>query len=344
MRLIPFALLLYILCSCSDKHDRPDVSQVKVQVNIQRFDRDFFALDTNHLSASLESLYKKYPAFLPLYFEFLSPVNFIVHQGGKSYSEAVLEYFRNMKSLEDSVQKKFSDKDIKRIEKDLGTGFRYVKYYFPSFRVPAVYTSVESLNPENPQEIYGTTYYHDTLIISLQMFLGKDFPVYDPTQYFDYIRRRFEAEYIVPNSIRAITTAVYPDSSQDATLIEQMIEKGKQWYLLDHFLPDTPDSLKTLFTQRQLEWCNENEGNIWGSVLSNTPDLYTVDKERIQNYIGEAPFTQDMPHEASPGNIGQWIGWRIVKKFAEKNTQMSLQQVVSTPAKKIFQEAKYKPK
>ena len=344
MRLLSLAFLLLVLCSCGNNGGRPDVSAVQVHVNVQRFDRDFFALDTNQLSSSLEALYKKYPAFLPLYFEFLSPVNFIVHQQGKTYSEAVLEYYRNMKSLEDSVQKKFSDREIDRIRKDLESGLRYVKYYYPAFKLPAVYTSVESLNPENPQEIYGTTYYHDTLIISLQMFLGKDFPVYDPAQYFDYLRRRFEPEYIVPNSIRAVATAIYPDSSQDATLIEQMIEIGKQWYMLDHFLPGVPDSLKTLFTRRQLEWCNENEGNIWGSVLANTPDLYTVDKERIQNYIGEAPFTQDMPHEASPGNIGQWIGWRIVRKFAEKNTQQSMQQILATPARKIFQEAKYKPK
>src|SRR6476620_2013056 len=114
MRLVPIAFLLYILGSCNDKHDRPDVSKVQAHVEIQRFDRDFFSLDTNHLSTSLESLYKKYPSFLPLYFEFLSPVNFIVHQNRKSYSEAVLEYFRNMKSLEDSVQKKFPEKEIEK--------------------------------------------------------------------------------------------------------------------------------------------------------------------------------------------------------------------------------------
>jgi len=114
--------------------------------------------------------------------------------------------------------------------------------------------------------------------------------------------------------------------------------------MLDHFLPDTPDSLKTFFTQRQLDWCRQNEGNIWGSILSNTPDLYTVDKERIQNYLGEAPFTQDMPHEESPGNIGQWVGWQIVKKYASEHPQTDFRQLLQTPAKKIFQEARYKPK
>jgi hypothetical protein len=124
-----------------------------------------------------------------------------------------------------------------------------------------------------------------------------------------------------------------------------MIERGKQWWLLDHFLPDTPDSLKTGYTGKQVEWVKANEGNIWGSIQSNTPDIYTLDQERIQNYIGEAPFTQNMEaSNSSPGNIGQWVGWQIVKKFAEKNPDLTLKQVLETPSRKIFQEAKYKPK
>jgi uncharacterized protein YjaZ len=55
-----------------------------------------------------------------------------------------------------------------------------------------------------------------------------------------------------------------------------------------------------------------------------------------------------MPHDlqgnGTPGNIGQWIGWRIVEKFAERNSKMSIQEILSTPARTIFQEAKYKPK
>jgi uncharacterized protein YjaZ len=38
------------------------------------------------------------------------------------------------------------------------------------------------------------------------------------------------------------------------------------------------------------------------------------------------------------------MGWRIVQKFAANNSKMSIQDILVTPAKKIFQEAKYKPK
>jgi len=121
-----------------------------------------------------------------------------------------------------------------------------------------------------------------------------------------------------------------------------MIEKGKQWYLLDKFLPDAPDSVKTGFTQKQLNWVKENEGNVWAYIIKNE-NLYSIEPTVIQTYLGEAPSTQGMP-EASPGNIGQWMGWRIVQKFAQNNNKLTVQQILQTPPKTIFEEAKYRPK
>src|SRR3954470_21824994 len=103
MRLLYMAAIAVLLISCSHNQGKPDVSNIKVDVKIERFDKDFFSLDTNHLNTSLEQLNKKYPSFLPLYFEYLSPINFIVHQQGKNYNIAILEYYRNIKPLYDSV-------------------------------------------------------------------------------------------------------------------------------------------------------------------------------------------------------------------------------------------------
>jgi len=345
MRLSFASLLILVLISCNNSN-KPNVSDIKVDIKIERFDKDFFSIDTNHLDRSLNALNKNYPAFFPLYVQFLSPIDPMVKQEGKTYEEAVRIFYRTIKPLADAAEKKYSNLD--NVQNGLEKSFKYVKYYYPSFKTPAVIASVESFNPDDPQEVYGTTFYHDTLIVSLQMFLGKDFDGYDPVQYPDYLRRRFSEEYIVPNSVRAVVNDIYPDTSASASLIEIMIERGKQWYLKEKFLPDAPDSLITGFSKSQTEFVEKNEGNIWAQFLKDTPDPYTLDQERLKNYLGEGPFTQDMPHDlqgnGTPGNIGQWIGWRIVKKFAENNSKMSVQDILATPAKKIFQEAKYKPK
>ena len=122
-----------------------------------------------------------------------------------------------------------------------------------------------------------------------------------------------------------------------------MIEKGKQWWLLDKFLPSTPDSVKTGYTKQQLNWCKQHEGLIWTNIITSEKDLYTSDPQTLQNYLAESPFTQSIGPN-SPGNIGQWIGWQIVKKFSEKNSSMSPEDVLKTDAKKILEQAKYKPK
>ena len=44
--------------------------------------------------------------------------------------------------------------------------------------------------------------------------------------------------------MKSVADDIYPDKSVGRPLIEQMIEKGKHWFLLDKFLPDAPDSVK----------------------------------------------------------------------------------------------------
>jgi hypothetical protein len=143
--------------------------------------------------------------------------------------------------------------------------------------------------------------------------------------------------------MKAVVEDIFPDQSSSKPLIEQMVEKGKQWWLLDKFLPATPDSIKTGYTQRQLNWCLENEGLIWSYIVKNE-DLNSLNPTVIQTYIGEGPFTQGFSQELSPGNIGQWIGWQIMKKFASKNPDMKPEEIMKTDARKILEEVKYKPK
>jgi hypothetical protein len=329
-----------ILVSCSSENSAPDVSAIKMDVSIQRFDKDFFALDTLQVQGSLQQIEKKYPAFLPVYFKYFAPVREIAQQNNQSFDSALVAYYRMMKPLATEVQNKFPN--LAEIENSLENKLRYVKHYFPSFKTPVVLTSVESLNPENPDEIFGTTYFQDTLVISLQMFLGKDYKAYDPSQYPDYIRRRFEPAYIVPNSIRAIARELYADTSQSASLIEQMIEKGKQWWLMKKLMPEIADSLITGYTAQQTEALKREEGNIWG-VIAQNEHLFSVEQITIQTYIGEAPFTPTLP-QGAPGNIGPWLGWQMIKKFEEEKPSLTVEQILHTPAKTIFKESKYKPK
>ena len=62
----------------------------------------------------------------------------------------------------------------------------------------------------------------------------------------------------------------------------------------------------------------------------------------IKNYIGESPNTPEFG-EGAPGNIGLFTGWQIVKKFMENNKSISLETLMQTDPKKLFEESKYRP-
>jgi hypothetical protein len=325
-----------ISCNNRDKN-KPDVSNIQVDVKIDRFEQSFFKIDTNNIMAGLQQVYTSYPNFTPFYVQQILGIS---AQTGNDTVQQILKFIINgYKPVNDSLQKKYPD--LNWLKKDLDESFRHVKYYYPQYRVPGIITFVATFDA--PGIVYTPHY----LGIGLQQYAGKNFSAYtDPEvsqMYPSYISRRFDKEFIPVNVIKAVVDDIYPDTTDNAKLIELMVEKGKQWWLQKKFIPDAPDSLITGYTKTQTQWCTEQEGNIWGSILQNNTDLYTLDKERIQNYIGEGPRTMDMP-ELSPGNIGQWVGWQIVKKFEERNAKLSVQEILATPAVKIFQESKYRPK
>ena len=110
---------------------------------------------------------------------------------------------------------------------------------------------------------------------------------------------------------------------------------------MDAFLPYTPDSLKTGYTQQQLTNGFAAEKEIWTYFVENDL-LYQTDPTIVSPYVNDGPKTTELG-EWSPGNIGQFVGWQIVKKWMDKNDKASLKQLIQTPSKQIFEEARYKP-
>lgn len=331
-----------IFFSCKTKKGIPNVSNINVNIRLDRFDKDFFAIDTNNVWDGLTKLNEKYPAITSIFLQNILGVDSALASTG------VRNFIRLSGNLHDTVNIVF--KNTNDIERDFKKAFQYIKYYYPKYREPKIITIAgpvdalaESKNGPTP-DFMG----QDFIGISLQFYLGKEFSVYSDPFFInnvapEYRSRRFSKEYIIGDAMKLIISDMFPDKSVGKPLIEQMIEKGKQWYVLDKFLPTTSDSIKTGYTQQQLDWCNENEGLIWNYLIKNE-DLNSLNPTVIQTYIGEAPFTQGFSQEYSPGNLGQWIGWQIIKKYVSKNPGLKPDEVMNTEASKILAEAKYKPK
>ncbi len=336
-------LSITLFIACNNNTEAPDVSNVYVAVKLERFDQDFFAIDSNNVMPALDKLNEKYPQLSTIFLGNilgLEPANML---------PGIKRFLHQSKPIYDSVNLVFKKTDW--LEDELMKVLKFVKYYFPAYRLPQKVITVVGPIDALAQTANGYTpdFLGSNFIgISLQFYLGKDFSLYKDPFFIEnvapqYRSRRFSKEYIIADVMQLIVDDLFPDKSKNKSLIDQMLEKGKQWWLLDKFLPETADSIKTGYTKQQLDWCEENDGLIWSYLIKNE-NINSLDPTTIQTYIGEGPFTQGFSQELSPGNIGQWIGWRIIQKFADKNPDMKPEDVMKADAKKILEEAKYKPK
>jgi hypothetical protein len=335
MRFVIAFFLLAAFVSCKNKNNTPDVSHIKVDLPVDRFEKDFFSMDLKHLSVSLDSLYSRHPAFFQDYLNVI-----MAYEGADTAMKYIPLFITD--SLYQAVYKdataKFSSFDKVKVE--IENGLRFVKHYFPKYEAP--HGIVTFIGPIDGIAT-GITTDHQ-FAVGLQGYLGKDYPAYHTAYirniYPAYKSRKFEPEYIAVNCMISVLNEIMPGPKAGSPLVEQMVDAGKTLYIVDHLLPNTHDTVITGYTRAQLDGAYKNEMNIWGHFLTNNL-LYANDPVVVRDYMNESPNTTALG-PASPGFIGQFVGWQIIKKWMDKK-DVTLEQLIKTPAKQIFEEAKYKP-
>ena len=129
---INLAVILILVVGCKGRNI-PDVSNIKVELQVQRFENDFFAIDTMHIDSSMQNLQQKYPLFTrDFVFNILAlpaqPDSAIVVQ------KNITTFISSYKSLKNSSDVIFGD--MKPIENEVKKGLQFVKFYFPEYKLP----------------------------------------------------------------------------------------------------------------------------------------------------------------------------------------------------------------
>jgi hypothetical protein len=332
MKKLLFLLALPLFWTACD--DGPDVSGIQVDLKLMRFEQDIFALDTANLQSGMERLLGKYPLMLPLF------SNEIIHDQTNPDETAVEAMYGflsapQVRSLNDTVQKYYAD--LRWLEKDLNQMFRYYRYYFPEKPLPQVVTMVSEFATD------AFTAGDSLCGIGLDLFLGEGFPGYDPDIFPYFMRRQFKREYIAVRLAKALAQNC-TDMPPGPRLVDQMLRNGKQLYITDLLLPKVADSLKMGYTRAQMEGCYFNEGEAW-SLLLKEKLLYSTDYAKYRKLVEPSPSAAPVLPQEAPGEIGNWLGWQIVKAYMKRYPETSLQQLVNmTDAQAFLEKARYKPK
>lgn len=322
-------LAIFILNSCHKGKNIPDVSQIEMDLEVVRFEKEMYSVDSNLIESKSAELVEAHPDFLEIY----CSSNVMRERAWKDSSEqAILAHLMRgpqMKMLYDTCMARFDD--FSPYEKDLEEAFRYYRHYFPKQPIPKIYTCITEFGYQ------GFTYGPEMLVIGTEHYMGSDFPAY--TGIFPrYQSRNFTPEHLVSSSMELMIGELLGENIE-RNMLDAIINNGKKLYILDHLLPYTPDSIKLQYTAAQTEWCKDNTFEIW-SFFINEDLIFSEDKRAYMKYVAPTPTSPGMPSE-SPGRTANWLGFEIVKKYMKKNPQKTLQDLIDEKdAQKILKGGK----
>jgi gliding motility-associated lipoprotein GldB len=320
MKKIVFVLFLSLVVFSCDKKSKIEqaVEEIPLQMKVHRVEQAFF----DAKPAELDKIKAQYPEFFPV----------------ETPDEVWIEKMQNplWRELYQEVEKKYSNFNPKLEE--IETLFKHIKYYFPTVKTPEIYTVIGDMDCTTK-----TIYSKDKLIIALEVYLGSKHRFYSDQP--QYIAQNFEERQMLPDVASSFAIGVIPFQN-DGTLLSQMIYNGKELYLKDVLLADAyTDAEKIGYTPEQIKWSQENEAFIWEYFVEKQL-LYSTNSKLPSQFITMAPFSKfylEIDNE-SPGRIGCWIGWQIVRSYMQNNEKTTLQELIKMDPKQIFENSKYKPK
>jgi gliding motility-associated lipoprotein GldB len=334
-----FFLMALFITACT-RNKKVDVSNIPVDVKIERFDKDFDAMRTKPMAQQAAYLQKKYGLF---YRDFIAMIlqDQDVNIRDTSYFKLLRDVFANQAyhDLKHDVDSVYPNTDEQNA--GLTDAFRRIKYYFPQMRLPKVYAYFSGF-------LVQTTIGNSYVGVGLDLFLGANSRFYPALTeaYPHYMSRNFNPQNITPRVVEGVAREdMFPENDTNKTLLTKMVYNGKIMYFMDQVLPDVADTAKIGYTSAQLKWCQQFESNIWGYFLEQNL-LYEADYQKIQKYLTEAPFTPGLgENNDSAPKLAIWTGWQIVRAYMDKHPEVTLAKLMAeNDAQKILNESKYRPK
>ncbi|MFD0799287.1 gliding motility lipoprotein GldB [Maribacter chungangensis] len=305
--------LLFIACNNTNKVAE-EIDKIPIDLKVMRFDRDFAAATPDKLPV----LRKEFPYLFP------APDSVWV---AKMQDSLQIELFQEVGNTFNS----FMDEEDGLIQL-----FKHIRYYFPEQQTPKVITVTNDVDYDNRIILADTL-----LFIGLDNYLGPEHRFYGGFQ--RYIAKTLDRKYMISDVASAFAKRVVP-KPRDRTFLARMVYFGKELYLKDMLVPNIPDTEKIGYTQEELDWAIANEEPIWRNFIEQE-HLYSTNNKLNSRFLDPAPFSKfglELDNE-SPGRLGRYIGWQIVRAFMDAN-EIGLKQLLTMPEEEIFKKSNYKPR
>ena len=307
-----YIIFLILLNSCKGNDNKISNSY---PLTIERFDKLFYESNPNDLF----DLKKDYPFLFPEQYDnkvWISRLNDSVQK--QIYSE---------------VNRVFSNLDNEKME--IQSFYNNFISYFPKYELPRLITLISDVEYENRVILADSL-----LLIGLDNYLGSEHPFYSsmPKYISDNLIRRM----IISDIAEEYAYYVIPRVNF-YTFLDKIIFYGKVLYFKDIMLPKLEDRHKIGYSNLSMDWARQNEHYVWTYFVEKQL-LFSSENKLITRFINNAPFSKfylSIDNE-SPGMIGRFIGWEIVKSYMKNNNTTFIEMILMNPME-IYNKSKYKP-
>lgn len=321
-------LLVFVSCTKSVGYKKNlDVPYQKMEpkeVEIVEFNKALFAIDT----ANFENEYR---AILPQFSAVL------IENPDENEIGYMKEFVTDTFMLKINELANETFPDIELIADEVRDVYQHFRYYYPENPVLPVYTYISGTYYNRPISVSN-----ECILIGLDFYLSNKDLVYDKIGFPRYQSRRFQPFSLTKDLAEEFYYLTFGNRINQKSVLAEMIEQGKKYYFIEAMNPSLPDSVILGYSSRQMEWADDNEGQVWAAVVGNKM-LYNNVLDQKRMLFNDGPFTAAFGND-SPSRLGDYLGLQIVRSFMSNNDETLTNLMKLTDYQDILQRSKYKPR
>ena len=291
---------------------------------VKQYSKALFSLDTADFANEISGLHDDFPELIP-----------------SDFDDEQINYLKLFVSdtfcmrINKMVEQAFPD--IAFVEDDVKSVYQHLNYYFPEIPVLPTYTYVSGIDMSSGPVMLADNY----VMISLDYYLGNKNLIYDYVGMPRFMSVRCKPENLERDLAQVLYFKYLRQNVISKDVLSEMIERGKMYYFIEAMTPSVADSVLLGYSEKQMKWVGDNEGQVWASVVGNKM-LYSNNLEIKRMLFNEGPFTAAFSEDA-PARLGDFLGLQIVRSFMSSNDVTLTKLLNISDEQEIFQMSQYKP-
>jgi hypothetical protein len=313
-------LLVFITVSCQEDRLKVNIDNVEVSIEFTEMDKGFSEVKKDGV-AELNRLYRM--KLGSMYDFYLMSILKAGYSSDAGMDERLWEFAKDDHIKRIHQEMLGGSTDRIEVNSELVNMFKHLKYHLPEAKLPihivywnSLFTnsavSSDSVIGVGVERYLGTSKYYDSLP--------------SPPHYV-YIKEKYKPQYMKSDIAKSWLGENVVKKHQSETFLDELIYQGIIMYSVDAMLPDETGANKMRYSEKDYEWALDKERITWEFMVKQNL-IYSTDPTLIRDYFNVAPFTQGLPEKA-PGQIGIFIGWRIVKSYMDKYPEVSLEDLLA---------------